>query len=190
MTISLAACGGSESETSANTGGGSTETNTETAPGLRTVTLGMNTSISTLDPWNGSSTGTIYLQEALHDTLYHAESLGAEIQSVIGKSYEVTDDGKTITVEIYDYVHDQAGNKIDASDVAWSYNTFLATGNATQFTKYLENAEAVDDTHVVFHMKEAKCQETSAATSVLTGCVIYDQEAYNADAFATNPMGC
>ena len=61
------------------------------------------------------------------------------------------DDGKTLTVEIYDYVHDQAGNKIDAEDVAWSYNTYLATGNATQFGKYLDSAEKdLDATHVVF----------------------------------------
>ena len=66
------------------------------------------------------------------------------------KSYEVSDDGKTLTVEIYDYVHDQAGNKIDAEDVAWSYNTYLATGNANTVCKYLDSAEATDATHVVF----------------------------------------
>ena len=88
-------------------------------------------------------------------------------------------------MEIYDYVHDQAGNKIDAEDVAWSYNTYLATGNATQFAKYLDSAEATDATHVVFHMKEDKCKETSAVKSVLSGCVVYDKDAYSADSYAT-----
>ena len=46
----------------------------------------------------------------------------------------------------------------NAEDVAWSYNTYLATGNATQFAKYLDSAEATDATHVVFHMKEDKCK--------------------------------
>ena len=150
----------------------------------------MNTQISTLDPFNGASTGTIYLTEALHDALYSIPALGEELENEIGKSYEVSDDGKTLTVEIYDYVHDQAGNKIDAEDVAWSYNTYLATGNATQFAKYLDSAEATDATHVVFHMKEDKCKETSAVKSVLSGCVIYDKDAYSADSYATNPVGC
>lgn len=205
MTLSLCACGsgGSKATTAAETAaataaGGSGETATTAAAeapaaaGTRakSITLGMNTQISTLDPFNGASTGTIYLTEALHDQLFSAPSLGAPIESEIGKTYEASEDNKTLTVEIYDYVHDQAGNKIDASDVAWSYNTFLATGNATQFSKYLDNAEADGDTTVVFHLKEDKCEETSAVTSILTGCVIYDQETYNADTFATKPVGC
>lgn len=39
-------------------------------------------------------------------------------------------------------------------------------------------------------MKEDKCKETSAVKSVLSGCVIYDKDAYSADSYATNPVGC
>lgn len=196
MALSLCACGGGSKPaetTAAAAESGSTEAagTAESAGGrAKTVTLGMNTQISTLDPFNGASTGTIYLTEALHDALFSIPALGEELEKEIGKSYEVSDDGKTLTVEIYDYVHDQAGNKITAEDVAWSYNTYLATGNATQFAKYLDNAEASDDTHVVFHLKEATCKETSAVKSVLSGCVIYNKDAYNADTYATNPVGC
>lgn len=196
MALSLCACGGGSKPaetTAAAAESGATEAAgaAESAGGrAKTVTLGMNTQISTLDPFNGASTGTIYLTEALHDALYSIPALGEELENEIGKSYEVSDDGKTLTVEIYDYVHDQAGNKIDAEDVAWSYNTYLATGNATQFAKYLDSAEATDATHVVFHMKEDKCKETSAVKSVLSGCVVYDKDAYSADSYATNPVGC
>lgn len=203
----LTACGSSddesgkgESNTNSSTNSGTnsgTSSGTQTSTGteassdmVKSVTLGMNVQVSTLDPWNGASTGTIYIQEALHDSLFHAQALGEPIKSVIGKSYEVSDDNQTITVEIYDYVHDSAGNKITASDVAWSYNTFLATGNATQFSKYLESAEADGDTTVIFHMKPGTCNETSAATSTLTGCVIYAEAAYDEDTWATNPIGC
>ncbi|MDY3814496.1 MAG: hypothetical protein SOZ61_09560, partial [Candidatus Copromonas sp.] len=152
MALSLCACGGSKTAetTAAAAEAGSTEAAaTETAgERAKTVTLGMNTQISTLDPFNGASTGTIYLTEALHDQLFSIPGLGEDLESEIGKTYEVSDDGKTLTVEIYDYVHDQAGNKITAEDVAWSYNTYLATGNATQFAKYLDSAEASDETHV------------------------------------------
>lgn len=196
MALSLCACGGGSKPaetTAAAAESGATEAAgaAESAGGrAKTVTLGMNTQISTLDPFNGASTGTIYLTEALHDALYSIPALGEELENEIGKSYEVSDDGKTLTVEIYDYVHDQAGNKIDAEDVAWSYNTYLATGNATQFAKYLDSAEATDATHVAFHMKEDKCKETSAVKSVLSGCVVYDKDAYSADSYATNPVGC
>ena len=202
MVLGLSACGGGgEAETTAAAteaaaeGAEAAETGaegevTESTGIAKTITLGMNTQISTLDPFNGSSTGTIYLTEALHDQLFSATELGAPIESVIGKSYEVSEDGQTITVEIYDYVHDQAGNPIDASDVAWSYNTFLETGNATQFSKYLVNAEAADETHVVFHMNPETCKETSAVPSTLCGAVIYDQDTYDAAAFTTAPIGC
>lgn len=213
MTASLCACGGGSSASETTTAAAADTTaapettaaaaadttaaaETTAAAGeasgtrAKTVTLGMNTQISTLDPYNGVSTGTIYLTEAIHDQLFSAPALGAPIESEIGKSYEISEDNKTITVEIYDYVHDQAGNEIKASDVAWSYNTYLATGNATGIAKYLENVEASDDTHVVFHLKEATCKETSAADAILTGCVIYNEAAYDADAYATNPVGC
>lgn len=200
MTLSLCACGAENAETTtAAAESGSTETTAAQAgeenqaassTRAKTVTLGVNTQISSLDPFNGVSTGTIYLTEALHDQLFSAPALGAPIEGEIGKSYETSEDGTTITVEIYDYVHDQAGNKIDASDVAWSYNTYLATGNATQFSKYLESAEATDETTVVFHLFEETCKETSAVSSILTGCVIYNADAYNADTFATAPIGC
>lgn len=206
MTLSLCACGSGNSGTAttaattaaaagnstATTAAAETEAAGATASGTRakSVTLGMNTQISSLDPYNGVSTGTIYLTEAIHDQLFSAPALGAPIEGEIGKSYEISDDNKTLTCEIYDYVHDQAGNKIDAEDVAWSYNTYLATGNATGFSKYLENAEADGDTTVVFHLKEDRCKETSAVNAILTGCVIYDKDTYNADTYATNPVGC
>lgn len=149
MALSLCACGGGSKPaetTAAAVESGATETAgaAESAGGrAKTVTLGMNTQISTLDPFNGASTGTIYLTEALHDALYSIPALGEELENEIGKSYEVSDDGKTLTVEIYDYVHDQAGNKIDAEDVAWSYNTYLATGSrhSLQNTGFLQKRQ-------------------------------------------------
>ena len=73
------------------------------------------------------------LTEVLHDVLYSIPALGEELENEIGKSHGVSDDGKKLlTVEIYDYVHRSAGNKIDAEDVAWSYgNTSSGNRNAT-----------------------------------------------------------
>ena len=39
-------------------------------------------------------------------------------------------------------------------------------------------------------MKEDKCKETSAVKSVLSGCVIYDKDAYSADSYANKSVGC
>ena len=77
MALSLCACGGGSKPaetTAAAAESGATEAAgaAESAGGrAKTVTLGMNTQISTLDPFNGSSTGTIYLTEALHDIIQH-----------------------------------------------------------------------------------------------------------------------
>ena len=102
MALSLCACGGGSKPaetTAAAAESGATEAAgaagaAESAGGrAKTVTLGMNTQISTLDPFNGASTGTIYLTEALHDALYSIPALGEELENEIGKSYEVSDDG-------------------------------------------------------------------------------------------------
>ena len=95
MALSLCACGGGSKPaetTAAAAESGATEAAgaAESAGGrAKTVTLGMNTQISTLDPFNGASTGTIYLTEALHDALYSIPALGEELENEIGKSYEV-----------------------------------------------------------------------------------------------------
>lgn len=111
MTASLCACGGGSSASETTTAAAADTTaapettaaaaadttaaaETTAAAGeasgtrAKTVTLGMNTQISTLDPYNGVSTGTIYLTEAIHDQLFSAPALGAPIESEIGKSYE------------------------------------------------------------------------------------------------------
>lgn len=194
MIFALAACGNNAAPAApaapASSGPASTETNAAPASaGPRTVTVGINTTVATLDPWNGASSGIQYVQEALHDTLFIIAKMG-EMENDIGKSYEVSDDGQTVTVEIYDYVTDSAGNKITASDVAWSYETAASLGNATQVSRYMDSAEAISDTTVVFHMNPDRCKESSAAESVLTGCAIYSQAAYNPDTWPTNPIGC
>ena len=180
----LAGCGSSPSSTNPAEG-------TPTANGdsdARTVTMGINTQVATLDPWNGASSGVLYLQEAMHDSLFIIATMGV-MENDIGKSYTISDDGQTVTVEIYDYVTDSAGNKITASDVAWSYETAVAKGNATQISRYLDSTEVIDDTTVVFHLNPDRCKEASAAESVLTGCVIYSEAAYDEATWATNPIG-
>lgn len=191
IVTTFAGCGNSSS--SAGTSGAASNNNpsnaTSNTPKSRSVTMGINTQVATLDPWNGASSGVLYLQEAMHDSLFVIAKMGGKMESDIGKSYTVSEDGQTLTVEIYDYVTDSAGNKITASDVAWSYKSAVAKGNATQVARYLESAEALDDTTVVFHLNADKCKETSAPESVLTGVVIYSEAAYDEALWATNPIG-
>lgn len=208
LALSLLGCGGGGSTETSGTSGTSGSSSgtaataaaapaatTEAAPAADSgkiadrVTIGLNVDITTLNQYDPVSHGTNHVQHLLNGYLFYQTSVGGDLISDIGKDYKLSDDGRELTVTIYDYVHDSAGNPIKASDVAWSYNTYIGTGNATGIARYVEKVEAKDDTTVVITIPEAFEESTVAYQAVLTGCVIYAEAAYDPNTWATQPIG-
>ncbi len=70
------------------------------------------------------------------------------------ESWEVSDDGLTITFHLRNDLQWTDGEKLTAEDAAYTY-TYIKENNSCFFSSYLaavDNIEATDDTTVVFHM--------------------------------------
>ena len=74
-----------------------------------------------------------------------------QIANDLATEYSVSDDGLTWTVKIRDDVKFTDGEPLTASDVAFTYNNCKEKSTVNDFTM-LEEAVAVDDTTVEFHM--------------------------------------
>ena len=197
LTAMLAGCGSGEgAESSAETSSGTdvaaetSETAQQAAATGRagSITMGVNANIPGLSCYDGTSTGQLYVSWLYNDSLFVQETPGGELKPCIGKDYEVSEDGSVITVHMFDYVKDSAGNPITASDVVFSYNTYIATGNASNVDPYLDRVEAVDDTTVALYFKD--WETIGAVESVLTYTQIVDEEAYDEATWSTAPIGC
>ena len=74
-------------------------------------------------------------------------------------------DEKTVDVEIYDYIVDQAGNPLTAADVAWSYQSGMDSGNLPKLAA-IASVEAKDDYTVRFVFNELSAGDLDAADGV------------------------
>ena len=102
----------------------------------------------------------------------------------LATSCESSEDGMTWTVTIRDDVKFTDGEPLTAEDVAFTYNTVKASSSVNDFTM-LDNAEAVDDTTVVFHM--AKPFSIWPYTMAIVGIV--PEHAYDSATYGANPIG-
>ena len=102
----------------------------------------------------------------------------------LATSCESSEDGLTWTVTIRDDVKFTDGEPLTAEDVAFTYNTVKASSSVNDFTM-LDNAEAVDDTTVVFHM--AKPFSIWPYTMAIVGIV--PEHAYDSATYGSNPIG-
>lgn len=118
-----------------------------------TLVYGINRDTNDASPYATLSASRAQFVHILYNYLFVAPYLGApsdELQGEIGKSFSV--EGNVITVEIYDYVKDSAGNPITAEDVAFSYQESAASVNGTTLAGMMSDIRAVDDTHVEIEM--------------------------------------
>ena len=102
----------------------------------------------------------------------------------LATSCESSEDGMTWTVTIRDDVKFTDGEPLTAEDVAFTYNTVKASSSVNDFTM-LDNAEAVDDTTVVFHMTTPF--SIWPYTMAIVGIV--PEHAYDSATYGSNPIG-
>ena len=95
-------------------------------------------------------------------------------------------DELTYDVEIYDYIHDQAGNPLTASDIKFCYDTAKESGNLPKLAS-IESIEVLSDYVCRFRFVELAAGDLY---SLLMECPIVTQAAYeaSADQMATDPV--
>lgn len=149
------------------------------------VTVGVLADPENMGPWSGMSMGRIAMLFSVYEYMVTRED--GEVYGVLAKSWEQAD-SKTYNVELYDYIHDAAGNPLTASDIVFSFETAIATKNYSKLS-VVDSVTALDDYHVEF--KFNKDLEKGEFENVMLECAIVTQAAYEAseDQMATTPVG-
>ncbi len=105
---------------------------------------------SGFDPAFGWGAGE-HVHEPLIQSTLTVTTHDLQIANDLAKDVSVSDDGLLWTVTIRDDVSFTDGEKLTASDVAFTYNTVKAESSVNDFTM-LDRAEAKDDVTVEFYM--------------------------------------
>ncbi|WP_438312986.1 ABC transporter substrate-binding protein [Sporosarcina sp. FA9] len=98
-------------------------------------------------------------------------------------SYEVSEDGKVWTVKLRDDVKFSDGEPLTAADVKFTFDTATENGSVVDLN-ILDEIEALDDTTVIFTLKEVQ----SSFINTLTATGIVPKHAYDED-YAEKPIG-
>lgn len=146
------------------------------------VTIGINEDPQSLKFYGGPNDATF-----CYETLGMRDKFAGEFYGVLMESWEQTGD-KEFTVKIYDYIVDQAGNPMTASDVAFSWNYAKERGDLGEINA-VETIEAVDDYTVKFTW--ANEPTLGSFESMMSDVFIVTEKAFNdsPDGMATTPVG-
>ena len=186
MAFSLCACGGGAKSEPAKESLKESEGSPASTAGGQIVNVGVPAGIPSLDPYFGTDLGALYVNSEIYEYLFVSSYYGGELEPAIGKEYteEIVDDKLKVRVTLFDYVYDTAGNQITAEDVVFSYETAKQTGAST-FANQLESATVIDDYTVELVFTDPVVGNWKGVAEQVW---IVDKDAYDADAFSTNPQ--
>ena len=153
MCFSLAACGDGSS-TDNNEPNSSNSSSGEyiqagAQPIVDSLSYALRNASWDLSPWknNGSSAGAMWL--LLNSNLMANPGFGTALEDMqydMAESVTFSEDNKTATIKLRDYIHDSKGNQITAEDVVFSYETAPNTGVLyAKIASLLDTITALDE---------------------------------------------
>lgn len=132
------------------------------------------------DPIHGSGHyGTALFQSALLK-----RDIDLNIVPDLAKSYELSEDKKTIIVELKEGLKFSDGSDLTAKDVAFTYNLAKEEGTPGVNLTRLVNVEAKDDRYVEINLNQPDISFTSSMCSL----AIVPEKSYGPD-YGKNPIG-
>ena len=143
------------------------------------VVIAIGTEPDTLDPTQGWGHGNAPIVQS---TLVRYTS-DLTFENDLATGYSLSEDGLTWTFTIRDDAYFTDGEKLTASDVAFTLETAKAAQGAVDLT-YMESAVAQDDATVVITLT----RPTSIFLNTLASVGIVPEHAYDAD-YGSNPVG-
>jgi ABC-type transport system substrate-binding protein len=118
--------------------------------GKKTVAVGIDQDFGDISPFGTPGSGRARLLYQLYEYLAVRERFGcdwSEMKMVCAKSIKQIDD-VTFNIELYDYIVDQAGNKITAADWVWACGENKRIGNWPKADSFIASVRAIS-TYVV-----------------------------------------
>lgn len=98
----------------------------------------------TLDPFAGTTSARTVCLMQIYDRLVEYDENG-DLVGVLAKDW--SQEGRDVTIHLYENIHDTAGNPFTASDVIYSIKKAAEGGNT--YAQVFEKMEAVDDYQLV-----------------------------------------
>ena len=179
MAMSLAACGAQETPEAEEPKAEAQSTEAAPAEVKDSVIIAIGSEPETLDPTKGWGHGNAPIVQS---TLvkYKAD---LTFENDLATSYALSDDGLVWTFTLRDDAYFTDGEKVTASDVAFTLETAKAAQGSVDLT-YMESAVAQDDTTLVVTLSKP----TSIFLNTLASVGIVPEHAYDAD-YGRNPIG-
>lgn len=174
MIFCLAACGNSKETSKNETVVSDTQNNVGDS-----VIIAIGTEPETLDPTQGWGHGNSPIVQST--LVKYTADLTFEYD--LATDYVLSSDGLTWTFIIRDDAYFTDGEKVTASDVAFTLETAKAAQGSVDLT-YMESAVAKDDTTVVVTLSKP----TSIFLNTVASVGIVPEHAYGDD-YGTNPIG-
>jgi len=175
VLLALTACGGSGTdEGSEGTDGGAA---------AESLVIGTTDKITTIDPAGSYDNGSFAVMNQVYPFLMNTPYGSPDVEPDIAESAEFTSPTE-YTVTLKSGLTWANGNDLTASDVKFSFDRQLAIAheNGPSSLLYnLDSTEVVDDTTVVFHLKEANDQVFPSILSSPAGPIV-DEDVFSADA--------
>ncbi len=126
-----------------------------------------------------------HVHEPLIQSTLFTTNTDMEFVNDLATSYECSDDGLTWTFNIRDDVKFTDGEPLTAADVAFTINGINENPASEADLSMIDNAEAIDETTVVFHL--TKPYNAMLYTLAVVGIV--PEHAYDAQTYGSNPIG-
>lgn len=142
-----------------------------------TLVISNAVDIAGIDAFAAPQSGRNDIRYMIYDQLAIMAKPGGDVDEMawqMAKNIEKIDND-TYQIELYDYIHDWAGNQITSDDVIFSYTTMAESGVSGKFTRLFDSMEKIDDYNLTLKLKNTAL---GTAQYVLQFCPIVDQEAY------------
>lgn len=143
------------------------------------VVIAIGSEPETLDPTQGWGHGNSPIVQST--LVRYTEDL--EFENDLAVDYALSSDGLEWTFKIRDDAYFTDGEKVTASDVAFTLETAKGAQGSVDLT-YMESAKAQDDTTIVIRLSKP----TSIFLNTLASIGIVPEHAYSED-YGTNPIG-
>jgi peptide/nickel transport system substrate-binding protein len=152
-------------------------------PASQAITVGTTDKVTFLDPAGSYDNGSFAIMNNVFPFIMNSQPGTADVEPDIAESAEFTAPTE-YTVKLKDGLKFANGNDLTSSDVKFSFDRQIAIAdeNGPSSLLYnLEETEAVDDTTVVFHLKQENDQIWPQILSSPAGPIV-DEDVFAADA--------
>lgn len=125
------------------------------AAGASTLRIGTTTDVANFNPLGSLSKTDSWILNAMYPELLRIDGDAKKVPE-LAESYDITDDGKTVTFNLRDDFKWTDGKPVIAADVKFTAEAIMEhqLGNVAAKLTWVDSIEAPDDTTVVFHLSE------------------------------------